>query len=236
MKIALVADLHGNLPATLAVDADISRRGVDAIYCLGDIVGKGPDSPMTMDWAMDNCDIVLAGNWDIRIAAYTAGDESESARWYANQLGDERLRRLQALPMEHRFVLSGRRIRLLHGRPITPSCVFHDSPNEERLALFDVPDRPQMVGFADVHRPFYEHIDGAGTLFNIGSVGNSLSQTYASYTILEGAPGGEDSVLTHSIISVAYDRGEAVRRARMADGLPRCDAYVNEIRTGMYSR
>ena len=68
MRIALIADLHGNLPATLAVADDIRRRGADAIWCLGDIVGKGPSSAETFDWAMDSCDLILRGNWDEGIA------------------------------------------------------------------------------------------------------------------------------------------------------------------------
>ncbi len=43
-EIALVADLHGNLPAVEAVDADIRARGIEKIWCLGDVVGKGPSS------------------------------------------------------------------------------------------------------------------------------------------------------------------------------------------------
>ena len=63
-QIALVADLHGNLPATLAVDGDIRARGIETIWCLGDVVGKGPSSDQTFDWAKDNCEFILQGNWD----------------------------------------------------------------------------------------------------------------------------------------------------------------------------
>ena len=42
-KIAIIADIHGNLEAFKAVLADISKRGIQDIYCLGDIVGYGPN-------------------------------------------------------------------------------------------------------------------------------------------------------------------------------------------------
>ena len=61
-RIALVADLHGNLPATMALDADLKRRNLTEIWCLGDIVGKGPNSAETFDWAMNNCQLILSGN------------------------------------------------------------------------------------------------------------------------------------------------------------------------------
>ena len=65
MRIALVADLHGNWPAVQAMERDIARRGADEIYCLGDLVGKGPSSDKTCDWAFANCSVILGGNWDL---------------------------------------------------------------------------------------------------------------------------------------------------------------------------
>ena len=48
-EIALVGDLHGNLPAVEALDRDLRARGIEKIWCLGDMVGKGPSSAATMD-------------------------------------------------------------------------------------------------------------------------------------------------------------------------------------------
>ncbi len=44
-RVVLIADLHGNLPALEALEQDLNRRGLKEIWCLGDIVGKGPSSP-----------------------------------------------------------------------------------------------------------------------------------------------------------------------------------------------
>lgn len=43
MKVAVLADIHGNLEALLAVSADLRRRGADRVICLGDSIGYGPD-------------------------------------------------------------------------------------------------------------------------------------------------------------------------------------------------
>ena len=67
MRIALVADLHGNRPATLALERDLARTQPDRVLCLGDIVGKGPSNDFTFDWAMQHCEIVLGGNWDFGV-------------------------------------------------------------------------------------------------------------------------------------------------------------------------
>ena len=41
MRIGILSDIHGNLPALEAVLADMSRRSLDAMFCLGDLVGYG---------------------------------------------------------------------------------------------------------------------------------------------------------------------------------------------------
>jgi predicted phosphodiesterase len=61
---ALVSDLHANLEATKAVLADIDRRGVRTIACLGDIVGYGPDPALVIDAVRRHCGVAVAGNHD----------------------------------------------------------------------------------------------------------------------------------------------------------------------------
>ena len=63
--IALISDIHGNLEALQAVLADIdSRGGTDVIYCLGDIVGYGPDPEACVDLVRQRCSMNLMGNHD----------------------------------------------------------------------------------------------------------------------------------------------------------------------------
>ena len=46
---AFLSDVHGNLPALEAVLADIDARGIDEIYFLGDVLGKGPSVHEVLD-------------------------------------------------------------------------------------------------------------------------------------------------------------------------------------------
>ena len=46
---AIVSDIHGNLEAFTSVLAEIERRGIQHIVCLGDIVGYGPNPMECMD-------------------------------------------------------------------------------------------------------------------------------------------------------------------------------------------
>jgi len=61
--IAILSDVHANLEALRAVLADLARQGADAVYCLGDVVGYGPDPRACLDLAMA-WRAVLLGNHD----------------------------------------------------------------------------------------------------------------------------------------------------------------------------
>jgi predicted phosphodiesterase len=61
---AIVSDIHGNLEALNAVLADMARYEVEAVYCLGDIVGYGPNPRECLDIAMQ-WNVVLLGSMDL---------------------------------------------------------------------------------------------------------------------------------------------------------------------------
>ena len=231
MRIALIADLHGNLPATEAVAADIQKRGADAIWCLGDVVGKGPSSAETFDWAMANCSLILRGNWDEGIASRQF---SENDRYYYSQLGDARMKKLGELPLEHHAWLSGRHVRLIHGRPIMPVLQGTYDPEDELRWLFD-PDF-DAVGYGDIHHSGLRTLHGNKLLFSLGSVGNGLRVPMAQYAMLTCQPGQEKAGFDLQFIYLEYDRDQAVQDALRSPGMPHREAYIQEVTTGVYGR
>jgi len=64
VKRALISDIHANLEALTAVLADISSQGVSEIFCLGDIVGYGPNPCECLDKVIDRADVTILGNHD----------------------------------------------------------------------------------------------------------------------------------------------------------------------------
>ncbi|HID23813.1 MAG TPA: metallophosphatase family protein, partial [Planctomycetaceae bacterium] len=60
---AIISDIHANLEALEAVLQDIRTQGIEEVYCLGDIVGYGPNPCECVDLVMD-CKVVLLGNHD----------------------------------------------------------------------------------------------------------------------------------------------------------------------------
>lgn len=61
---AIISDIHGNLEALDSVLADIKAQGISEIYCLGDIVGYGPNPRECVDRVREHCAMSLLGNHD----------------------------------------------------------------------------------------------------------------------------------------------------------------------------
>lgn len=229
MKIILLGDLHGNLPAALAMEKTIDRIHPDEVYFLGDAVGKGPESRATCDWVRAHCDHFVGGNWDYGIG----GKEYEADNYYWDQLGEERMAWLNGLPRESELTISGMRFRLFHGRPVT-ELLQAQSPKEELLAAFDRGEEHfDGIIFADSHRPFVRTLSGYA--MNTGSVGNSMGVPRAHALLLEGGPTAEDPLMI-TILSVPYDNEAAAEAARRDPDLPFREAYIREVTTGIYSR
>ncbi len=233
MLIALVADLHGNRPATEALDRDLSIQKPDRILCLGDIVGKGPSSDFTFDWAFANCDLVLGGNWDYGVGRKLFSPDI----YYWEQLGEERLQKLCALPKEHELLLSGRRIRLFHGRPVMDELVVaHSSADVIEPYFTDAQGgRYDVVAYADAHRQAMRTMS-PGVFLNAGSVGNAMGIPKCCYALLVGEEGREAAPFEIRLRQLDYDRTQAVLDAQQATRVPRIETYIHEIETGIYSR
>ena len=101
-KIVLLADLHGNMPAALAMEKELEKTEPDEVWFLGDAVGKGPESDKTLDWVRAHCDVHIGGNWDYGISLPKPQDNT----FYQKQLGKERIAWLNALPKERELTVS----------------------------------------------------------------------------------------------------------------------------------
>ena len=64
---ALISDVHANLAALEVVLEDIDRRGVDRVFCLGDMIGYGPQPAECLDLLMKRCEWCLMGNHEYAV-------------------------------------------------------------------------------------------------------------------------------------------------------------------------
>jgi len=245
MRIALISDIHGNLPALETVMIDINNRMVDEIICLGDIVGKGPSSIETIDICRKECDLVIQGNWEYGLyeeyLALTQGKAAEINKrtlWYINSIDTQIMEYMGSLPHSTEFYLSGKLIRLFHAHPQNFTRCFDDSPIEKRLELFSYSDysknkqNADVAIYADIHNTYMQTLQDKLLLINVGSVGNPLDTFQASYVILEGGE-DKDSAFSVQFIKMPYDIEKAVALARKAN-VPDLDGYITELRTATY--
>lgn len=240
-RIALISDVHGNLTALEAVLDDIDARGITRIFNLGDYVGKGPRGREVIDLCRARCEVNLLGNWDDFLPDLGRGYDSEALAWWLAQLSDGQGEWLRALPFSHDFVMSGRRVRLFHASSDTVHRrTWFDHDEAEFLAMFantpmtgDGPV-PTVVGCADTHDPYYEVDRERRTLFNTGSVGNSMCDPTPVYVILEGVYGSaEEGPFSIQFVRVPYDVETELAVARDM-GMPSYPGWESELRHGVY--
>lgn len=245
-RIAIISDIHGNIPALEAVLADIGQRGISRIICLGDMVGKGPNPDIAIDLVRDRCEVVLTGNWERGLLDRDSfpPEEAAVANWNFIKLGSARTSYIQSLPYCSEFLLSGKLVRLFHS---SAKGIYHrvqqHHPEEERLAMFEnTPStgaaydgrRPDLVGYGDIHQAYVQNFRGK-TLFNCGSVGNPLEITQAAYAVIEGVTGSDfPAPWSVQLVRVPYDRERAIAQAMAEEGMPDREAYINEIQTAKY--
>jgi len=195
---ALVSDIHGNLEALEAVLREIRHQGIDEVWCLGDIVGYGPDPIACTDLVKRNCSLTLMGNHDWALLNSPVGFNSlatamvyKTKEWMritdqSTEQEKERWNYLSQLPLSAEVDGTF----LVHASPraelseyILPSDVAHDPEKFEEI--FSMIDRICVVGHSHVPCCITEDLElimvrGENTvvelgdkkmIVNIGSVG-----------------------------------------------------------------
>jgi diadenosine tetraphosphatase ApaH/serine/threonine PP2A family protein phosphatase len=127
---AVISDIHGNAEALRTVLADIDKRGITRIICLGDIVGYGPEPLECVDLVRSKCQWSLMGNHDFGVlyepTNFNPGAES-AAFWTREQFAREPNEKLLA----DRYDFLGKlRVRIVETPPgfTTPILAVHGSP------------------------------------------------------------------------------------------------------------
>jgi diadenosine tetraphosphatase ApaH/serine/threonine PP2A family protein phosphatase len=179
MRYAIIADIHANLTAFEAVLDDMERRGgVDELWCLGDIVGYGPDPHECIERLRQYNHVCVAGNHDwAAIGKVSTADFNPDAalacQWTAGQLNKKDVKYLEKLPL----AIYKDIFKLVHGSPREPiwEYVISASIARENFNFFRSPYC--LVGHSHVPLVFREE-DGSCTssrlVDNIGlAVGES---------------------------------------------------------------
>jgi predicted phosphodiesterase len=216
VRIAILSDIHGNLPALEAVLADADTLSPDELWCGGDIGFFGP-------WASECIARVRAAGWptvrgntDVWITgdpqAVAEEDDRDSMRRLAeaHAISDSDVEWLLSLPLGHSGPGS---LLLVHAAPTSPFEA--PLPNAPAAEFSIYRDKANVVVYGHVHRAFVRRLADGTLVCNTGSVGLPMDGTTASYLVVDRD--GPDLLLRHR--RVAFDRVAALAGARRAGGL-----------------
>lgn len=199
LRVAILGDIHGNLPALEAVQADIEQLSPDVVIVAGDTINRGPQSKECLDAIRATGWTVLFGNHEEYVLKLAdgrlpgpddVGDWWLPARRVAESLTAEDLAYIAALPHAHVIALPGLpAIRVVHGslRALNDGIGFWMSDADLRAAV-SCAGEPIVVG-AHTHRPYSRELDGHWAL-NCGAVGFPFNDNPAAqYLVLESEKG-----------------------------------------------
>jgi putative phosphoesterase len=225
--VAVITDIHGNIPALQAALARIDELGIERIYCGGDLVGYGPHPNEVVALIAERAIPTIYGNYDHAIArdnhdcgcAYITPHDRElgqqSVQWTLVHTDPASKAWMRELPFELHFQVGDVPVHLVHGSPRKVNeYLFEDKPARlyERLAAAE---SDRVMVFGHTHKP-WKHEYGGVLFVNCGSVGKPK----------DGDPRGAFAILTPTsdsvevtIERVPYD-AEAVATAVRAAGLP----------------
>jgi putative phosphoesterase len=232
--VAVITDIHANLPALEASLERIEELGIERVYCGGDLVGYGPHPNEVCRLIDERGILTIYGNYDYAIArdlddcgcAYVTQHDRElgqrSVEWTLAHTDQQSKNFMRELPFDLRFDVGVTRVHLVHGSPRKVNeYLFEDKPASlyERLAAAEAAD---ALIFGHTHKPWVHEY--RGVLFvNCGSVGKPKDgDPRGGFAVLR--PG--NSGLDVAIERVTYD-AEAVAHQVAAAGLP--DEYAAKL-------
>ncbi|MDM5248657.1 MULTISPECIES: metallophosphoesterase family protein [unclassified Lysinibacillus] len=201
MRIAIVTDIHGNASALNAVLSDIdSRKDIERIYCLGDMIGIGPDSNEVLQMLFSRNDIlIITGNHDEAILALAKGQEypkshahtKEHHQWILDRLDESFIPKLEKLNRTIKENIEGHSILFTHYQIKNNYKNEHISkdpfssivtPSNENLEKLFEGNNEKLICFGHHHSTHY-FIGNKTIYLNPGSLGCNDKST-APYAII----------------------------------------------------
>ena len=211
-RVAILSDIHGNVPALAAVLADLDRLRPDEVLVGGDLVGRGPQGSRVIELIRRRGWPSIKGNHEDYLLAFRRGNIPEewrraevwsAARWMAAELSPEDVDYLERLPAD---IGSARlpEVRLVHGTPRSNHEGIGPWTSDRSMCRHLDSIVESVLVCAHTHRPLERRLV-AGRVINVGSVGLPFNRDpRAQYVVLHG-DGGEIDV---EFRRLDYDRGE----------------------------
>jgi protein phosphatase len=237
LRVALISDLHGNLPALETVLAELDDDRVDELVCLGDVaVGPYPSETIARLRGLD-CHVVQ-GNWDDWLAHGIPELEGEQGamlvdqgRWWGAKLSADDRAYLDALPATLELPFDAEALYCFHGSPRSHSDAITPETADDRLESLLGDRQETLLAGGHTHLQFtrpYRH----SIFINPGSVGLPFNRwpprdpnpvlPWAEYALLES----RDGEVAVSLRRVDYDV-QYLLDETLASGVPHAKWWVD---------
>ena len=176
--IAILADIHGNMPALRAVIADLERQAPDEVLVGGDLVGRGPEGSQVVDTIRRLGWRCLRGNHEDYLLGFVrrevpddwwTEDEWAASRWMAAELTPAAVEFISELPDELRPA-SAPGLLLVHGSPRSNQDGLGPWTSDQQLARHLESIDENLLVCGHTHRPMIRELH-AGRVVNVGAVG-----------------------------------------------------------------
>ncbi|WP_025761172.1 metallophosphoesterase family protein [Dyadobacter tibetensis] len=235
MRIAILSDIHANLPALEAVLEDLKSQKPDAIYCLGDLVGYNVWPNQVIALIREHRIATIAGNHDLKVQLPTAPNaacSTEVSNEYAYKLiGDSERNYLQTLPrhiiLEFKLKDITLKLAMVHGSLRSVNEYLIEELPEEYLEEMLQTNGVDILccGHSHIpyHRVLFSQTNAEKTprhIINAGSIGKPKDgDPRACYTILnlglqEGS--ADSDYIKTDFIRVKYDIEKAAKAIEIA--------------------
>lgn len=227
MRVAVIADIHGNADALRAVLADAGARGAEHLIVNGDVVNRGPDSVQVLGelLAREGTEFVLGNHddlvrlWHERSGALPADWFADpfwgATAWTAEQLEEAGLIDVPASwPLTRRLSVPGLPdVLLAHGTPAHYRESLSDRTAPARVREIAGEHGAGVLVGSHIHRQADRDFGGVRVI-NTGAVGSPADgDPRAGYLLLTGTPTAEGGGRwTAELRRVPYDRAGVLRR------------------------
>jgi predicted phosphodiesterase len=242
-RLALFGGVYSNYLALEAAIHDARRRGVTAIYCLGDLGAFGPFPDRVFPLLRENEVECVQGNYDDSVGnelpdcqcGYSDPRDNEFAqRSYDYTLAHtspENRCWLRGLPQQIRLQIDSRRVLLCHGSPRrTNEFLWESATSTHFLEHLRAAHQADLIAGTHTGIHWQRQLSAQGLFVNVGALGRPENdgRTSVGYTMLELQPGNT----TAEYIPIEYDFMRLAREMQ-SERLP--EEFVETIMTGWWT-
>lgn len=210
MRIAIISDIHANLPALKAVLEDISLFNPDQIYCLGDLTDAAPWHNEVIELIQERNIPSIMGNHDERIAfdhpihplqKHSLAEQQArlaAIEYTKKDITPANKAFLSGLPASLKIEMDGIRILLVHGSPSSNEEYVYEDAEESRISQMFEEEQVDVIISGHTHLSYLRYLSGTTDqqpklMINAGSVGRSKEKdrkaTYLQLVSISGASG-----------------------------------------------